>query len=712
MTVGITELPPEGMQLGGVALAGDADRGTKTTEGLSLLFTTAGITVQGPQPQIERLLVWSVLDSATCQEKLVLPDGRHAAIMELTSGGQSIRFLLPTDMVSPGQAAYLDQALPAWLSRYKGVGVPVGVAASTAASGRAAAAADPQSPRTEATGQASAPPPPPPPPSPAPAPPPPPPPPPAPGGSRVGPTVTTTAEAAAGDTAAHAANGHGSGSAHGANGTASGGAEPGPVGERRGLATPAPQPPPPLAGSAGSAQGGSADPDPDPVAPRSPWDGLPTDDVSPFDVQPPVPTEKPRKSRRSITWRKAKPEKDAAPAVGAAEAMGAAEASGLRPPDAPPEDPVPLGVELPPPPVDPFAGFPDEAPTAPPETKQKVRSRRGRRAKAADAGVAAGGAAAVAAGAVDTPAPPDAPAPPSGGTDQGSMAAPELLAEDDGPASVEIPDAPEVWDDVPSEGATSGLSRSTVMVLLVALLVVVLGGVGYLLTRKTSPTTTSTTLAVVPSPAASNVALAASVNLRLGDLPAGWTRATTPVLTRMEGAPPVAQVTAEATLATCLGTNVATVTGLFGNGSVPGQTAAVDSPSFQSAAGPSFEMSSRTALVASASQIRTLDGVLGASRFVPCFGQYQSALAAAAIPGSTAQVQPVTLGAPSGVTSVGVVTTVASPSRGTQVVGDAFILGGRVLTVLQPVTTGAAIPPSVFAPAYDAVAGRVAATTR
>ena len=120
MTVGITELPPEGMQLGGVALAGDTERGTKTTEGLSLLFTTAGITVQGPQPQIERLLVWSGLDSATCREKVVLPDGRNAAVMELTSGGQSIRFLFPTESVTPGQAAYLDQALPHWLARYKG----------------------------------------------------------------------------------------------------------------------------------------------------------------------------------------------------------------------------------------------------------------------------------------------------------------------------------------------------------------------------------------------------------------------------------------------------------------------------------------------------------------------------------------------------------------------------------------------------------------
>ena len=123
MTVGITELPPEGMQLPGVSLAGDADRGTKTTEGISLLFTSAGITVQGPQPQIERLLVWTALDSAVCNEVIQLADGREAAIMELTSGGQSIRFLLPSDTVSPGQAAYLDQALPTWLARYKGSSV-------------------------------------------------------------------------------------------------------------------------------------------------------------------------------------------------------------------------------------------------------------------------------------------------------------------------------------------------------------------------------------------------------------------------------------------------------------------------------------------------------------------------------------------------------------------------------------------------------------
>ena len=141
MTVGITELPPEGMQLPGVALAGDADRGTKTTDGISLLFTSAGITVQGPQPQIERLLVWTALDSATCHEVMQLADGKEAAVMELTSGGQSIRFLLPTDTVSPGQAAYLDQALPTWLARYKGSAVAAAPAAPVAPPVAAAPAA-------------------------------------------------------------------------------------------------------------------------------------------------------------------------------------------------------------------------------------------------------------------------------------------------------------------------------------------------------------------------------------------------------------------------------------------------------------------------------------------------------------------------------------------------------------------------------------------
>ncbi|MHB1547939.1 MAG: hypothetical protein ACYCV5_04690 [Acidimicrobiales bacterium] len=119
MTVAASDLPPEGMLLDGVALAGDPAQGAAPTEGLSLLFTEAGIGVRGPQPGTERLLPWAAIDTGSCREQTNLPDGRIAMVMTLTAGAQQVRFLLPADNVSPGQAAYLDQALPAWIRRYK-----------------------------------------------------------------------------------------------------------------------------------------------------------------------------------------------------------------------------------------------------------------------------------------------------------------------------------------------------------------------------------------------------------------------------------------------------------------------------------------------------------------------------------------------------------------------------------------------------------------
>ena len=120
MTVGAMDLPPEGMLLGGVSLAGDPEKGVAPTDGLSLLFTASGITVQGPQEGAERLLAWSGLESASCREQVQLPDGSSATQLVLTASGQTVRFTLAPSVVSPGQAAYLDQALPAWLHRYSG----------------------------------------------------------------------------------------------------------------------------------------------------------------------------------------------------------------------------------------------------------------------------------------------------------------------------------------------------------------------------------------------------------------------------------------------------------------------------------------------------------------------------------------------------------------------------------------------------------------
>src|ERR1035437_5145942 len=120
MTVGAMDLPPEGMLLGGVALAGDPARGIETTEGLSLLFTTKGITVTGQNPATDRHFAWSGLDAASCHGEVQRGAGRTATPLELTSEGKTVQFLLPTETVSDGQAAYLDQALPTWLDRYSG----------------------------------------------------------------------------------------------------------------------------------------------------------------------------------------------------------------------------------------------------------------------------------------------------------------------------------------------------------------------------------------------------------------------------------------------------------------------------------------------------------------------------------------------------------------------------------------------------------------
>ena len=175
-------------------------------------------------------------------------------------------------------------------------------------------------------------------------------------------------------------------------------------------------------------------------------------------------------------------------------------------------------------------------------------------------------------------------------------------------------------------------------------------------------------------------------------------------------APAAAQATATNAMASCLSSSYAVVSGLFDSGSLPGQASLVQSPMFQSAAGSSFQMASRTTASSSSGQVQALDSVFTDPKFDTCYQQYQSLLIQAAAPGATASVQPVTLTSPTGVQAYGVVTTYTVPNAGTEVVGDAYLLGGRVVTVIQPSTNGAAIPASVFAPAFNAVASRVAAS--
>jgi hypothetical protein len=71
-------------------------------------------------------------------------------------------------------------------------------------------------------------------------------------------------------------------------------------------------------------------------------------------------------------------------------------------------------------------------------------------------------------------------------------------------------------------------------------------------------------------------------------------------------------------------------------------------------------------------------------------------------------VQAVPLTAPAGAKAYGYVTTFTIPGVGNEVVGDAFIIGDRVVTLLKASTSGPSIPSAEFNQAFQAVAGRVA----
>jgi hypothetical protein len=157
---------------------------------------------------------------------------------------------------------------------------------------------------------------------------------------------------------------------------------------------------------------------------------------------------------------------------------------------------------------------------------------------------------------------------------------------------------------------------------------------------------------------------------------------------------------------------VGVIDGLFDGAALPGQTGFSRSPELASAADPTFVMSSSTSVVATAADAQALAAPFASSIFTPCFARYQTALASAAVPGATAQVEQVGLTAPAGVEPFGYLTTFTLPNQGTEVVGEAFLIGGRVETLLTPSTTGAPIPSTDFVPAFNAIAGRIATTLK
>jgi hypothetical protein len=267
------------------------------------------------------------------------------------------------------------------------------------------------------------------------------------------------------------------------------------------------------------------------------------------------------------------------------------------------------------------------------------------------------------------------------------------------------PSTPGGGFDDPAPSGPAPARNSRLLVLLVVALVVVVAGIAYFVVKRNNNTTTTTPTTV--SGLSTDAALAASINLRQTDLPAGWAATTSTGQARPPVAPAQAQAQASQTLAQCLGVTVGTVSGLFAGAGLAGQTASATSPVFESAADPTVQMQSVTRVMGTAAQAAALAVPFANPNFVTCYSAYQTSLVSATDAGSTAQVQAVGLTAPTGVRSFGYLTTLTIPSQGSEVIGQAFMVGGRIESVLEPTTGGVAVPTPVFTSAYTGVSGRI-----
>jgi hypothetical protein len=163
--------------------------------------------------------------------------------------------------------------------------------------------------------------------------------------------------------------------------------------------------------------------------------------------------------------------------------------------------------------------------------------------------------------------------------------------------------------------------------------------------------------------------------------------------------------------ATCTGAPASTIGQVFGNTPSPDETVSSVSPVFQSPTNSQIEFQSAVNIVKSAADARSDARVFSVPGFNQCFQQFQTASASALAPGTTAQVQPVSVAAPTGGVAYGFLTTFTIPNQGTRIVGDAYIIGGRIEATLQPSTHGPQIPSAIFDPVYSAMLGRISANS-
>ena len=243
-----------------------------------------------------------------------------------------------------------------------------------------------------------------------------------------------------------------------------------------------------------------------------------------------------------------------------------------------------------------------------------------------------------------------------------------------------------------------------------------IAGVVYFVTKNNNSSTTATTATTSPTASLSSPAvdkaLATSTNLQLSDLPVGWKQApgSTASISATTTTGKATESTASTAFATCLGTSAAIIGQVFGTTPQADETVASTSPVFQSPLDSQIEMQSAVNIVKTAADAKADATAFTRPGLAPCFQQFQAASASALAPGTTAKVEQVTIAAPTGGVAYGFITTFTVPNQGTRVVGDAYIIGGRIEATLQPSTHGPAIPSDAFNAAYNAMVARISAS--
>jgi len=230
--------------------------------------------------------------------------------------------------------------------------------------------------------------------------------------------------------------------------------------------------------------------------------------------------------------------------------------------------------------------------------------------------------------------------------------------------------------------------------------------IGYFVVKRhDNATTTATTTAGVTGTAA-DTALAASINLRQTDLPSGWSRAPRPdsrCVPRGAGRCPGSGHASPGPVSGVHYDHDLGPVRRYGRARPVrlGHVAVVPEPS-----DPTVRMNSVTRVMTSDALAQSLATPFTNASFVACYTPTSRQWSRPRFPGP----RPRSVGAAGRTDRCAVVRVpdhTHHPQPGSEVIGQAFMVGGRIESVLEPTTGGAPVPTDAFTPAYNAISGRV-----